>query len=510
MFSRISTDAELAAAIAVMKEAGTDLAYYEIKDAKGGFPSSIVESMVAFANTTGGVVILGISEKTFHAVDVDVRKLQSQLAQAARDLISPAIFADIQVLDYERKPIVVANIPELDARQKPCYIKRYGRPEGSYLRTGDGDYKLTMYEIDRFMENQYRTARNDIATVDDATIEDFDRKLLSGWLDIQRSGSFGGTASMTDEQLMTNRRVVAYDAQGVARPTIAGLFALGTFPQKFFPRLNIVFSAFPTAIKGDASTGGHRFVDSENIDGPIPVMLVAALRAVSRNIRHGALIKGALREDVPEYPLDAIREAVANALMHRDYSLDAQGAPVRVELYPDRLEIINPGGLFGPLTVDELGKKGSTQSRNQFLSRILEDTPYTDIDGQTGHVVENRGTGYAIIKGSLADALMPPPIPVSSLSEFRIIFGHRKMTEQEGASYSHDNMRSAILAYLAERQSASTSELANAAGVSTKTIRDYISRLMEEGLAEGIGSKYSPKRRYRLIASHGETSSVAD
>ncbi|MEE8737028.1 winged helix-turn-helix transcriptional regulator [Bifidobacterium subtile] len=125
-------------------------------------------------------------------------------------------------------------------------------------------------------------------------------------------------------------------------------------------------------------------------------------------------------------------------------------------------------------------------------------------------MVENRGTGYAIIKGSLADALMPPPIPVSSLSEFRIIFGHRKMTEQEGASYSHDNMRSAILAYLAERQSASTSELANAAGVSTKTIRDYISRLMEEGPAEGIGSKYSPKRRYRLIASHGETSSVAD
>jgi ATP-dependent DNA helicase RecG len=71
-------------------------------------------------------------------------------------------------------------------------------------------------------------------------------------------------------------------------------------------------------------------------------------------------------------------------------------------------------------------------------------------------------------------------------------------------------MRSAILAYLAERQSASTSELANAAGVSTKTIRDYISQLMEEGLVEGIGSKYSPKRRYRLIASHGETSSVAN
>ena len=501
MFSKVVTDDDLAVVVNTMREANTDLADYEIKDAKGGFPSSVVDSMVAFANTSGGVVILGISEKTFDSVGVDVKMLQSQLAQAARDRISPSIMTDILVLHYGGKPVVVANIPELDVRQKPCYIRRDGRPNGSYLRTGDGDYKTTMYEIDRFMENQYRMARNDVVVVDEATVDDLDQTLLNGWLNIQRGGSFGGTASMSDEQLMVNRRVLAYDAQGVLRPTIAGLMALGAFPQKFFPRLNIVFSAFPTSVKGDVAAGGRRFVDSQNIDGPIPVMLLAALRAVSRNIRHGAVVKGALREDVPEYPLAAVREAVANALMHRDYSMDAQGAPVRVELYPDRLEIINLGGLFGSLTVDGLGKKGSTQSRNQFLSRILEDVSYTDIDGRVGRVVENRGTGYAIIEGSLADALMDPPVLVSTLSEFRIIFGHRRMTEQEGTSYSRDNMRQAILSYLAERNSASTSELANAAGVSTKTIRDYLSSLMDENLVEGIGSKYSPKRRYRLVAS---------
>lgn len=96
---------------------------------------------------------------------------------------------------------------------------------------------------------------------------------------------------------------------------------------------------------------------------------------------------------------------------------------------------------------------------------------------------------------------MDPPVPVSTLSEFRIIFGHRRMTEQEGTSYSRDNMRQAILSYLAERNSASTSELADAAGVSAKTIRDYLSGLMDENLVEGIGSKYGPKRRYRLVAS---------
>lgn len=74
--------------------------------------------------------------------------------------------------------------------------------------------------------------------------------------------------------------------------------------------------------------------------------------------------EGALREDVPDYPLPAVREAVANALMHRDYSPDGQGTPLMVALYPDRLEVSNPGGLFGALTVDRLGTRGGIVAGN--------------------------------------------------------------------------------------------------------------------------------------------------
>ena len=96
-------------------------------------------------------------------------------------------------------------------------------------------------------------------------------------------------------------------------------------------------------------------------------MVVDAVRAASRNMKHGAIVKGALRENVPDYPLAAVREAVANALMHRDYSPDALGTPVMIDLYPDRMELSNPGGLFGSLTVERLGQRGATASRNQFL-----------------------------------------------------------------------------------------------------------------------------------------------
>lgn len=485
-------------AVELMKQAGTDIADYELKEAKGGFPNSVVESMVAFANTVGGTVILGISEQGFHSVDIDVKKLQAELSNTARNRIYPPVTVDIRVLRYEDRPIVVANVGEQDVRSKPSYVKSRGRIEGSYIRTGDGDYRLTPYEIDRFIESQTRVARNDLELVPDAVVEDLNPQLLQGWIRVQRSGSFGGTASLSDEQLMINRRVAARDQQGVLRPTVAGLMSLGTFPQKYFPRLNVVFTSFPASTKGQLAKG-RRFRDSENIEGSIPDMLLGAIRAVSRNIRHGAIVTNGLREDVPEYPLDAIREAVANALMHRDYSIDAMGMPIRVELYPDRLEIINPGGLFGPITVDDLGKTGSTQSRNQFLSRILEDVPYEDVDGTVGRVVENRGTGYAIIRDSLADALMGEPIAESSFKEFRILIRHRKMTESENRSYSRENTESAILAFLAQHESASTSELAAASGISTKTVREYLSKLQAEGIVEGIGSKYSPKRRYRLV-----------
>lgn len=228
-------------------------------------------------------------------------------------------------------------------------------------------------------------------------------------------------------------------------------------------------------------------------------MIVDTLRVLRRNNRHGAIVKGALREDVPDYPLDAIREVVANALMHRDYSPEGQGEPVMVDLYPDRLEIRNPGGLYGSLTVDQLGKRGGTSSRNQALSRILEGVPYTDVDGASGRVVENRGTGYRIISNALADALMDKPIIDSSLDSFRIIFRHRGMTEEEGVSYSRENVSSAILDFISSRESVSASEVANAAGLTRKTVARYLRKLLEDGIIEGIGALNSPKRRYRLV-----------
>lgn len=496
----IASNEDLAAVLERMRKAGTDLAEYEVKSAAGGFPKSMTDTISAFANTNGGTIILGISEKDgFSPVDsLDTKMLQAKLAQAARELIQPPQALDILVLEVEGHPVVVANVAEATVREKPCYVKKLGQRDGSFIRTGDGDHKMSLYEIDRFTENQTKTARNDAEVVPEASVEDFDDNLLEGWLTHARATTLGRSGNLSDEDLMANRRVVAQDDEGTLRPTLAGLLALGKYPQKFFPRLDVVFTCYPTPSKGELDSAGRRFIDTANIDGPIPEVVVNVVRAVSRNMKHGAIVKGALRENVPDYPLTAVREAIANALMHRDLSPDGQGTPVLVDMYPDRLEISNPGGLFGNLTVESLGKKGGTASRNQFLARILEDVPYVDYDGSIGHVVENRGSGYPTINHALEEALMDKPIVRSSLDEFSIIFKHRKMTEEEGKGYSKANVEEAILKYLSEHDSASSSEVARAAGLAIKTARSYLSKLTDDGLVEPVGMLNSPKRRYRL------------
>ncbi|MDD7385156.1 MAG: ATP-binding protein [Actinomycetaceae bacterium] len=498
----ITTEEDLAAAVAQMKRAGTDLSLYELKDASGGFPQSSVETISSFANTFGGTLIFGISEKNFHPVlSIDVKQIQSQLAQAARERVQPAVAADVRVLVFEDQPIVIANIPEISIREKPCYVKKNGRVNGSYIRTGDGDHKMSLYEIDRFMENQQRAARHDYTLVREATQEDLDTDLVAAWIANERRTSFGRTDRLDNQTLLANRRVIAQDDDGTWHPTIGGLLALGSYPQKFFPRLNVTFTSYSRSSKEikESKTGALRYRDAANIDGSIPEIIVDTLKILSRNMRNGAIVKEKLRQDVPDYPLVAVREAIANALMHRDYSPEAMGTPVLVDLYSDRLEISNPGGIYGTLSVEDVDKGSATFSRNQFLARILESVTYTDIDGSSGHVVENRGTGFPVMRAELAAALMEPPMIESSLREFRITFKHKRRTTEEDTYNTRTNIEGSITMFLRTHESASTTELAQTLNLSPKTIREYLNILIESGTVEGIGSLYSPKRRYRLV-----------
>lgn len=493
--STLAFQQEIEHALSVMRVVGCDTQRFEIKKSAHGLPQDIARTLSAFSNGSGGFLILGVSEEDgFVPVEgFDYERMQDALANVCNTKLTPPVRPEIRPFNLDGSLVLGAKVPEMHPKDKPCYISTSSKYDGSYIRTGDGDRRLTSYEVDRLLDEHVQP-RYDASVVEDASIDDLDRDLVAGLLKRERTIHARNFALLSDEEALKKLNVTRRDVSGVQKPTLAGLLALGSYPQQFFPRLNVSFACYPGTTKSDVLQGGQRLLDSATLVGPIPLMVEEAIAAITRNMRIGAVVEGAFRKDVPEYPEIALREAIVNALMHRDYSPESLGMPVQLDLFVDRLEISNPGGLYGVMTVEMLGKEGVSSSRNQFLSNILESTPY----GDGGLVAENRGTGYQTIEANLSEALMPPPVPRNMINLFRLTFEKRCLSASERGTSFSTNLRAAILNALSTRSSISTSEIMKESGKSRPTVVKCINAMLAEGLLEPTELRNSPKQRYRL------------
>lgn len=495
MFGQPVTAGQISEVIDLMRNIGVDLQRFEVKACRTQLTKDIARTLSAFSNGSGGLVICGLSERDgFTAVaGFDAKAIQDALARVCSEQLSPPVRPEIQVLPFEGSLLVVASVPEMRPMDKPCYVRASNRYDGSYIRTGDGDRRLPAYEVDRLVD-EHRQPQYDAAIVEEALPGDLNEELVQGLLRRERRIHARNFALLPDEDALIKLGVLRIDNAGILRPTIAGLVSLGDYPQQFFPRLNISFACYPGTSKSDVSDAGKRLLDSVTLVGPIPHIVEDAIAAVARNTRSGALIEGAFRREVPDYPEVALREAIVNALMHRDYSSQSLGTPVQLDLYVDRLEIINPGGLFGNVTVSDLGRTGISSTRNQHLANLLESTPYTD----GTFVAENRGTGYRTIEVELANALMPAPIPRDTIGAFFLTFPRRRTTASERTLPVRDQMRAAIRSILEEHGSVTTTEVIRQTGRSRATAMKYIRQMIDEGILEPMEPVGSTKQRYRL------------
>lgn len=477
---------ELETMIGQLKLAHTDSQFVEVKESVGKMPSSIVETVSAFTNGSGGTVVLGLSEKNgfVPAKGFDAHRIADALSQACSDKLTPPVRADIEIMEYEGAPVVVAVIDEILPRDKPCYITSKGMYRGSFIRSFDGDRKLSPYEIDRLLEDKTQPA-HDAEIVPGATMDEIDEYLLDGLIRRQKMLHPRLFASFEKEEMLVALRIAARDGDGVLRPTLAGLLALGTYPQKYFPRLTVTFAAYPESDK--ASAGGIKYLDSEKMAGPIPAIIADTVAAVQRNTRLGGAMLGAKRVDLPDYPPAAVREAVCNALMHRDYSELARGTQVQVNLYDDRLEFLSPGGLFGTVTTATVATAGYSSTRNQFLADILESTPY-----EGGFVAENRGTGFKLMNLELERNHMDAPIIRDSIAMFSLEFRRRTHALQSGS------IRDEIASFVAENEPCSASEIAERLDIPRSTVTYRLRKLVNDGVLERIGAKRSSAQQYRL------------
>lgn len=472
---------ELAELIDQLRVAGTDVQKIEVKSGVG---KTIKRTLSSFSNSGGGTILIGLEDKIFWPIEgFDASAAQDALATYCGQL-TPRVRPDIEVITIDGKPIIVVSVYEMRPDEKPCYISEQGMYQGSYRRTGDGDIKLNTYEVDRLVEEKIQP-RWDEEPVEESTNADLDRGILDPFLSGQRQLR-PRTFSDGEKDAMKKLRILKGEAL-----SLAALLAMGDYPQEFFPRLTVTFALYPGTAKGDVTTG-LRLLDSATLTGSIPELVDSAVSIVAKNMRTGGMIGDTFRTGLPDYPLVAVREAVVNALMHRDYSPQSRGTPVQMDMFIDRLEVTNPGGLYGGVTMATLGKSGISSSRNQRLATFLETIAYPG----GGHVAENRGTGIAVIQSSLEKALMPPAEIIGDLVSFRITFRRRRVAVEEKYLTAQDHVRQVM----ATRESASTAEIVDETRLSRSAVQKALNELIQEGYIEHTEPLRSPRQRYRRVS----------
>lgn len=379
--------------------------YLEIKAARDGCPK-LFDTLSSFSNQYGGgVIIFGIDEqKDFEVCGVyDPADLQKKIMEQAVQM-EPELRPLCTVADLNGKTVVSAEIQEIDNDLKPCFYKGAGRLKGSYVRVGDGDRHMTEYEVYSY-EAFRKKIQDELRVAERAELSDIFTDSHTEYLISMRKKK-PNLADLTNDKINSLQGFTIDD-----KPTLAGVMLFSPYPQGFFPQLCITAVSIQGTEMGADNAVGERFIDNARIDGNIPDMLEAALKFVRKNMKTATYIdpQTGKRADKTEYPVIAVRELILNALVHRDYSNHTDFTPITIKMFSNRIEIENPGGLYGRMTLDRLGKVAA-DTRNPFLANALE-----VID-----ITENRYSGIPTVYNAMKNAGLPEPKFENERGVFRV------------------------------------------------------------------------------------------
>lgn len=394
---------ELIELVKFVQKARSESNSLEIKSAREGCPK-IYDTLSSFSNQSGGgTIVFGIDETDFSVCGVyDAADIQKKIMEQSIQM-EPEVRPLCTVAVIDGKTVVSAEIQEIDSFQKPCFYKGVGRLKGSYIRVGDGDRRMTEYEVYSF-EAFRQKIQDELRTIDDAELSEIDTNSMTKYL-IMLKDKKPNLAALSNEKIKSLQGFVKN-----GKPTLAGIMLFSEYPQAFYPQLCVTAVSVPGTEISMVGSVGERFLDNRRIDGTITQMLDQTLFFIRQNTRTKTIIDSntGMRNDKPDYPVIAVRELLLNALIHRDYSIHTDSAPITVRIFYDRIEIENPGGLYGRMTLDQLGKV-SADTRNPFLANALE----------VMEITENRFSGIPTVIAAMREAGLPAPKFESERGIFR-------------------------------------------------------------------------------------------
>ncbi len=363
-----------------------------------------MKTIIAFANTQGGKLIIGMDDKTHQVFGVKnevLFQVMDGIANAISDSCMPQIIPDIEPQTADGKTVIVVSVEP--GKNRPYYLKTKGREAGTYIRVA-GTSRLAFPEKIKELEMEgSRTSWDELTCVGYPVTEETIAKLCK---DIEE---FREKAGMSEHQVKKEQLInwkILKQREGQLLASNAYVLLTSDY---------FAFSKTQCAVfKGNDRTV---FLDKREFTGPLYAQIEEAIDFVLRNIRLGATIEGLVRKEKYELPPEAIREMIINAHCHRNF-LDE--SCIQVAIYDDRLEVTSPGGLYNGLTYEEI-MNGHSKIRNRGIANVF---------GQMG-LVEAWGSGIKRIFNSAKEYGLPEPKIQEFDSMFRIELFRNSFTAKQ-------------------------------------------------------------------------------
>ena len=316
----------------------------------------------------------------------------------------------------------------------------------------------------------------DLLPCEGAVLDDLDPTLIEAYrqeLERRRPGS--AQVRQSKEELLIGVGA-AVKVRRRLSPTLTGMLFFGRDPQHFYPAFTITFMHFAGTSTVGEGADDPLYLDNREFRGAIPVLLESARATVFEKLSKRAVMEGFVRQDVFEYPEFAYREAIVNAVSHRDYALE--GSFIQVRLFADRLEVQSPGGLGGHLTVDNIVYEQYT--RNPHIVRLMEDLGY----------VERRGLGVDQMIRAMAAAGLEPPEFENRGSSFWVTLkaGQPALSLPDLSNLELNERQERAMVRFRSQGRLTNREYQKAFGVSERTALYDLQGLVEAGLALPVSS----------------------
>ncbi len=420
-------------------------------------PDQLAETLVAMANADGGIVVLGLNEDGSFAEEIWEEEATSAL-QLAIERCNPPVMAQWEMLQTRRGDLVSLRV----ARSADLHTLSDGR---ILVRHNTDNRPISGAELIQLATR--RTVGNyESDSVAGATIDDFDRNIVKAYLDgrKERGNAYVGSR----EQLYFE--IGATNHAG--NPTVMGILLFGKNPQMFMPQSGVVFVSFdgldPRGINGRVGYTGRT-----EINGSLAQITERTWNVVYREMRTGARLRGLRREEESEYPVFAVREAIINAIAHRDYRI--AGRKIEIRMYDDRLEVISPGGLAGHMTLDNLVEEH--YSRNPRIVNGLFQWGY----------IEELGLGIDQMMEQMNEAGHPPPKFDVTNEIFTVTLSNARVDEERKPRGMNERQVIAIN-YVKKNGSITNADFRReCADISAETLRRDLADLVRKGKLLKLG-----------------------